>query len=326
MTGSVEKPVVADGAAMERVARRLGAEVLDRRIALEEFRDDEFHHIFTTKCTWLKVHLVRPAERLLLRGLGLWAKGRRELLEPVARENVIELGERLPAAFDGYRILHLSDLHIDIDEDLPEAVSRLVGGLDYDLCVMTGDYRSLTIGPYDDTLRMMGEVRRAIRTDVLCVMGNHDFIGMVPGLEDMGFRVLLNECETIRRGGAALAVCGIDDPVIFKTHDIAKALSGSPEGCVKLLLSHSCRVAKEAEALGADILLAGHTHGGQICLPGGWQPLKNERMPRKYCKGPWRFGRLRGYTTAGCGASGLACRLNCPAEAVIHVLRRNSAP
>lgn len=310
MTGDAQSPEA-----------RLGAETYARRIAIEQFRDAEFRRIVTTKGTFLKVHVLRPVERAILRCLGLWEKGRRELLETVVRENDVCLGDALPAAFDGFRILHLSDLHIDIDEALVDAISRAVAPLDYNLCVMTGDYRSMTIGPSDQALALMERLRPAFKTDVLCVLGNHDFAEMVPRLESAGYRVLLNEGVVLRRGGAALYVAGIDDPVIFETHDIAKALSGAPAGCAKILLSHSARVWEEAGEAGVSLLLAGHTHGGQICLPGGWMLLCNDLMPRRCQKGAWRLGDVLGYVSSGCGASGLACRLNCPAEVVVHTLR-----
>lgn len=305
-------------------ASRLGAEAYIRRRETEDFRDAEFRRIVSTKCTWLKIHLVRPVERLLLKTLLLWGKGRRELLNPVVRHNQVVLGGRLPAQFDGYRILHLTDIHIDIDDAVAGAVARAVAQTEFDICVMTGDYRSLTIGPVGETLRLMGRLRGAIPGEVLCVLGNHDPIELAPGLERAGYRVLLNEPFTVARGGAQIAFCGIDDPVIFKTHDIGRATAGIPAGTVRILLSHSARTMREAEAAGIDLLLAGHTHGGQICMPGGWQPLKNERLPRKFCRGAWRFGGMQGYTSAGCGASGLPCRLNCPSEIVLHTLLRHS--
>lgn len=305
-------------------ACRLGAEAYARRTATEDFRDAEFRRIVSTKGTWLKIHLARPVERLILKTLFLWGKGQEELLGTVLRENRVVLGERLPPAFDGYRILHLTDLHIDCDDRIGVAVARAVSKTAFDICVMTGDYRSLTIGPIDKTLRLMRHLREAIPGEVLCVLGNHDPIALATGLENAGYRVLLNESHVVAREGGAVAFCGIDDPVIFRTHDIAKATSGLDPLAVKVLLSHSARTMREAEAAGIDLLLAGHTHGGQICLPGGWQPLKNECLPRKFCKGAWRYGGMQGYTSAGCGASGLPCRLNCPSEIVLHTLLRHS--
>lgn len=306
---------------LDAVASRLGREAYERRVALEEFRDAEFRKIVTLQGTFLKIHLLRPLQMAALWCMGLWGRGRSELLNPVVRENEVVLGDRLPPEFDGFRLLHLSDLHIDMDDAIADAVAKAAAPLEYDVCVMTGDYRNKTIGEFGKALSLMRKLRPALKGEVYGVLGNHDFAAMVPGLEAAGYRMLLNEAAVLRRGGASLAIAGIDDPVIFETGDIAKALGGVPAGCVKVLLSHSARVAPEAEAAGVSLLLAGHTHGGQICLPGGLTVLRNEDLPRRYMKGPWRMGSLQAYVSAGCGASGLPCRINCPAELVIHTLR-----
>lgn len=302
-------------------AARLGEDAYGRRIAEERRREDEFHRLLSTKGTYLKIHALHPLIGAVLRLMGLWRRGRRELLDTVVRENEVEI-DGLPASFDGYRILHLSDLHIDPEPALADSIIRAVAPLDYDLCVMTGDYRWLTVGPQDAAIALMARLRPAFRTDVLCVLGNHDPISLAGGLEAAGYKVLLNEAEIVRRGGDALCVAGVDDPAIFGTHDIGRALAAAPRGCVRILLSHTPGIYGEAEAAGVSLLLAGHTHGGQICLPGGRALKVNCEIPRPLVKGAWRFGALQGYTTAGCGASGVQVRLNCPSEVVVHTLRR----
>ena len=319
MPEMAEEPRQTD---LDAVASRLGRDAYVRRVALEEFRDAEFRKIVTVQGTFLKLHLLRPVQKAALWCLGLWGRGRRELLNPVVRENKVVLGDMLPPEFDGFRMLHLSDLHIDMDEAIANAVAKAAAPLEYDACVMTGDYRNRTIGEFETALSLMRRLRPALKGEVYGVLGNHDFADMVPGLEAAGYRMLLNEAAVLRRGGAALAIVGIDDPVIFETDDLGKALDGVPAESVKVLLSHSARVAPEAEAAGVALLLAGHTHGGQICFPGGRMILRNEGLPRRYLKGPWRMGNLHGYTSSGCGASGLPCRINCPAEIVLHTLSR----
>lgn len=304
------------------IEERLGQEAYARRIAIERYRDDEFNRFVSRHGTYFKIHLLHPAVGAVLKALGLWGRGRRELLEPVVRENSVAIGPALPPEFDGFRILHLSDLHIDIEEALVESIARAVAPLRYDLCVMTGDYRSRTVGKWDKTMELMARLRPAFKGEVVCVLGNHDPIEMTPALESSGYRVLLNESLVLRRGGASLCFAGIDDPVIFETHDVGKALAEAPSGVVKVLLSHSPRVWKEAEAAGVSLLLAGHTHGGQICLPGGRMVKLNEPPPVRLHKGSWRVGNMMGYTSCGCGASGVACRLNCPSEVVLHTLSR----
>jgi len=83
--------------------------------------------------------------------------------------------------------------------------------LTYDVCVLTGDYRGATFGPFDAALDGLARVSSHLKEPVYGVLGNHDTIRMVPGLEEMGIRMLLNECERILRGDQAIYLAGIDD-------------------------------------------------------------------------------------------------------------------
>ena len=143
----------------------------------------------------------------------------------------------------------------------------------------------------------------------------------MPVLDAAGVRFLLNEHRVIRRGGDCVYLVGIDDPNFYKSHNFAHAMAGVPTGSCKLLLSHSPQTYQEAEAFGFSFLMAGHTHGGQICLPGGRVLVHDGSSPRHLLSGAWRVGALQGYTSRGTGATGLPVRLNCPAEVTLHVLR-----
>jgi uncharacterized protein len=113
-------------------------------------------------------------------------------LRPGSRRRNIA-GPDLPKPFDGFTILQLSDLHVDMSKNAMERVAGLVRDLSYDLCILTGDYRGLTYGPHQATIEGMARIRAALRDPVYGVLGNHDTIRMVPGLEAMGIRMLLNE-------------------------------------------------------------------------------------------------------------------------------------
>ncbi|MFL1405633.1 metallophosphoesterase [Marinobacter sp. M1N3S26] len=228
----------------------------------------------------------------------------------------------LPDAFEGFRILHLTDLHVDMDPENLDAVLRQIEPLEYDLCVLTGDYRKLTWGPVDAALEGMARLRDVIRGEALAVLGNHDSIRMVPGLEDMGFRLLLNEHHCISRGGQSLFVAGVDDPHYYKVHNLQRAGDNIPEGAVSLLLSHSPEIWREAAHAGYDVFLCGHTHGGQICLPGGIPVTLDANCPRALGRGYWRHNGMQGYTSPGAGTSVVNVRLNCPPEVTIHELTR----
>ena len=101
----------------------------------------------------------------------------------------------LPNQFDGVTLLHISDLHVDISEGAMRRLNEILPGMNYDICVLTGDYRGTTFGPFDAALEGMARTCAHLRGPVYGVLGNHDSIRMVPELEEMGIRILLNECE-----------------------------------------------------------------------------------------------------------------------------------
>jgi len=259
--------------------------------------------------------------RFCLRCAGLYRRGQSNSRKLVTVENTFVIPD-LPEAFEGYRILHLSDLHVDMDEANLQAVMETVAPLEYDLCVLTGDYRGQTWGPIDATMAGMERLRRIIRGDAFAVLGNHDSIRMVPGLEDMGYRLLLNEMVPLQRGEDRLYLAGVDDAHFYKVHNLHRAGDGIPEGGISILLSHTPEIWREAAFAGYDLFLCGHTHGGQICLPGGIPVTLDARCPRHLGRGYWQANGMQGYTSPGSGTSVINVRLNCPPEVTLHRLTR----
>jgi len=227
----------------------------------------------------------------------------------------------LPEAFDGFRLLHLSDSHLDMDADTPHALIEAVRQVDYDICVWTGDFRTETYGPYDATLRAIERVRPHLMGTVYAVLGNHDTIRMVPAMERLGIQLLLNENVKIKQNGAALYLAGIDDPHYYRADNFDKAAQGIPEQAVSILLAHSPEIYQHCAFADFDLMLCGHTHGGQICLPGGRPITLNARCPRYLGSGNWRYQHLQGYTSAGSGTSVVDARFNCSPEITVHQLR-----
>jgi predicted MPP superfamily phosphohydrolase len=134
--------------------------------------------------------------------------------------------------------------------------------------------------------------------------------------------MLFNECETIVRDGQQLFLAGVDDPHFYRADDIEKAASRIPQDAFSILLSHTPEVYDRAASARFDVMFSGHTHGGQLCLPGGI-PIKLEaRLPRAMGAGAWRHADMVGYTSVGVGTSLLPVRLNCPPEVTLHTLRR----
>jgi uncharacterized protein len=135
-------------------------------------------------------------------------------------------------------------------------------------------------------------------------------------------RVLINESVELRRGPAAVLLAGIDDAHFFRLDDADAAVRARRPNVPSILLSHTPEAYRDAERVGFDAMLCGHTHGGQICLPGGLAMALDARIPRRFGRGRWRHGKMIGYTCPGAGTSIVAARLNCPPEITLHRLRR----
>jgi len=300
--------------------RRIGHVHLRQRLGLEGDHEAQVFrrgtHFFHLE-NWYSMHALM---RVALGLVGLHGRGRRNALRIQLQERDVPLA-RLPAAFDGYTLLHLSDLHLDMSAAHAARLMQRLQGLAYDCCVLTGDFRFRTFGPYAPALDALAELRPQLRGPVYAVLGNHDTIRMVPRMEALGIRVLMNESVRLERAGAAVYLAGIDDAHYFRTHSFHRAAHDIPPDACALLLSHTPEPYRHAAHAGFSLMLSGHTHGGQICLPGGVPVITDADAPRAYVKGPWRYGDLVGYTSVGCGSSIVDVRLNCLPEVTLHRLR-----
>jgi predicted MPP superfamily phosphohydrolase len=312
----------AEGA--KRLSQRVGRLHLWQRQGIQRDHVDQifgrgrnFFHIEN----WYSVHALL---RLFLRMTGLYGRGRRNAGRIALRQNRVVI-PRLPRAFDGLRLLHLSDIHLDMDGQIFTALGERVHEAEYDLCVITGDFRARTYGVLRPAMEAMERLRPLIGSTVYAVLGNHDFIEMVPDLEALDIRVLLNEAVPLRRGDAVIHLAGIDDPHYYEADNLEKAAEGIPENEVAILLSHSPEPYRHAAHAGFDLMLCGHTHGGQICLPGGMAITYNAKCPRALGRGAWRWRGLQGYTSVGAGSCVVPVRYNCPPEITVHCLVRGPA-
>lgn len=252
---------------------------------------------------------------------GLYWRGLKNAEQVQVRHNIIK-SARLPNAFQGFTMLQLSDLHVDMNPKAMQQVESLVRNLHYDLCVITGDFRGSTFGPCEATLKGMARIRKALNGPVFGVLGNHDTIAMVLELEHMGIRMLLNERVVIERGSERIHVAGIDDAHFYQIDNIEKAAAGITSSEFAILLSHTPEVYKHAAHAGFAALISGHTHGGQICLPGGVPLTLDAKLPRRMGAGAWKYGDMFGYTSVGAGSSVVPVRFNCPPEITLHHFRR----
>jgi uncharacterized protein len=303
-----------------QLERRLGRIHARQRLGIEADHEarifgygTNFFHIEN----WYSIHSVI---RNTLRLLGLYGRGGRNTQNIQIKSNVVR-SRKLPRSFDGFTILHLSDLHVDISQAAISRLIELLPGLAYDLCVLTGDYRGPTFGPFDAALEGLARVREQIRGPVYGVLGNHDTIRMLPGMEEMGIRMLLNEIETIARGEDRIHLAGIDDAHYYQVDNIEKVASQFPHEDFAILLSHTPEVYRQAAHAGFDLLLSGHTHGGQICLPGSIPITLGSVLPRRMGSGAWTYHDMAGYTSVGVGTSIVTVRLNCMPEITLHRLQ-----
>ena len=251
---------------------------------------------------------------------GFWNRAVRNYLDIHVVSNEVRLNN-LPPEFDGYTILQLSDLHADLHPDFPARVKEIIAPLDYDCLALTGDFCTCTFGEHSSATVATIDILAEVKQPKFAVLGNHDSLAIVTVMEAAGIRFLLNEHILLRRGEAELCLIGIDDPNFYKTHNLERALERAPSNATKVLLSHSPQTYRAAEENGIEFLIAGHTHGGQICLPGGYVIIHDGSAPRGVLSGAWREGNLQGYTSRGTGGSGLPARLNCAAEVTLHTLR-----
>ncbi len=261
--------------------------------------------------------------KLALRVTGLHSQGQRNALDLTVRENQVAIRD-FPAPFDGLRILHLSDLHLDGYLGFGQHIANAISGLDFDVCVLTGDFRFFGSGQYHTLATELDALAPALacRFGVYGILGNHDFIEMVPMIEARGIRMLLNESVALTTGGTSLWLVGLEDAHLYGLHDFDKGLCDVPPDAPRILLIHSPEVIPEAGSRGFGLYLTGHTHGGQFCLPGGWGPYANARCPRRYTAGPWQYDGMAGYTSWGTGSPGVFARFFCPPEIVIHKLEK----
>lgn len=271
------------------------------------------------------------AEDKLSRWLGRWRRGGIEqysanaTLKPRAswrfgdrfavNEERIWL-DALPSAFQGLRIVQISDIHhgLFLPKEWLSAAVRQANRLNPDIIALTGDfvtYSRRNIGP---AAELLGRLRA--RHGVFAVLGNHDFRvdseGITRALSRQHIDVLRNRHVPLRFGGESIYLVGVDD--YGYGADLRRAIRGVPSGSATVLLAHNPRVIHLASRNNVSLVLSGHTHGGQVNLPllGTVYGRSPERL--RYKIGWDRMGATQIYVSRGIGTIVLPWRLRCPAE------------
>ncbi len=306
---------------INKIVTRIGGEHLDKRLQKQEDHYTAKNLLIDSNINFENLGFYPTALDLFLKMFLVRKKAGQNTINYKVEE-VDVFFEKLPESFNGFRVLQLSDLHIESIIDKGERLKSVISGIDFDLCVITGDFRGYHLGEYMQAIICMKTLVSSLQCEngILGVLGNHDFIEMTPELEEIGVKILLNESVCIERDNERIWIVGVDDPHYYETHDLGKAMRGIPEDEAKILLAHSPEMADSSAVAGINYYICGHTHGGQICMPNGRPFLTNIKCKRGYVSGAWRCNGMNGYTSRGTGSSVLPARIFCPPEITVHRL------
>jgi predicted MPP superfamily phosphohydrolase len=266
----------------------------------------------------------RPETPLRAFALNLTEAARSALTEPyrlTIEHQQIHL-RRLPQALDGFRIVQLSDIHhspFTSREQIRRAVET-ANNLQPDMIALTGDYISKERRYAAPCAEMLGKLHA--RYGVYAVLGNHDHWTDAALITDLfraeGITVLVNQGMRFEKNGAAFWLAGVDDTMVG-LEDLSLALAGASEAEMKLLLAHNPIILRRAARAGVDLVLSGHTHGGQVSLRS--ERSVSGRPRRRLLKGLARQGETQIYITRGLGTVVLPVRFGCPPEVSLLELR-----
>ncbi len=230
---------------------------------------------------------------------------------------------RLPPAFDGITLAHISDIHFGSLATAPllRRAVRTINELNADMVAVTGDILHKDPRAAETCARELSALSAPL--GVYLVPGNHERYYMPEGggvpYRRAGLVWLSNSARPVIRDGASLWVVGVDD-LLRGRGDIHLALRGVPADACKIVLVHEPDLADLIARHGVDLQLSGHTHGGQVCLPGG-KPIILPNLGRRYPIGLYRVNGMWLYTTRGLGSASFPLRLNCRPEIVFFTLR-----
>ncbi len=237
----------------------------------------------------------------------------------------------LPEAFRGFRIAHLADFHYGeySEPTFIRSVIRRVNALRPDMIALTGDFvssgpmvRRISVDFAYHCADLLARLECPLR---FAVMGNHDVLvsraGVTDALMSRGFPVLHNSAMPIEKDGARLWLAGVADVTVGTDADLDAALPQGRAAATEplILLAHEPDYADRVVGSGVDLMLSGHTHGGQVRIP-FMPPMNLPPMGRKYVEGRFSLKDLQLYVTRGIGTVGVPFRFRCPPEVTLITL------
>ncbi|PZO84823.1 MAG: hypothetical protein DI626_07985 [Micavibrio aeruginosavorus] len=259
---------------------------------------------------------------LLTAAIGLW----QATAGPAVKHVTVPL-KNLPAAFDGFTIAQISDLHTGptIKRPYTQKIVDITNELNPDLVALTGDFVDGKIAELAKDVEPLRDLKSTYGS--YFVTGNHEYYwgaeGWLGHFKALGIDVLPNEHRVIERGGEAILIAGVNDYSTLAMHSAnacnpEKSIQGAPEGLVKILLAHQPVTYELSEPAGFDLQLSGHTHSGQ------YFPF-NLVIPffQKYYKGLNRHGDMWIYVNTASGYWGPPLRAGVPPEITLITLKRS---
>jgi len=255
--------------------------------------------------------------------------------QPVAEHVNIRL-PHLPEAFHGFRIVHMADMHFGpyIGKEQIERAVRLALSFKPDLSILTGDFVSHPLfernglGGARNAEPCAEVLQQLTGTPVVSVLGNHDYWNgadlIADTLDSHGLNVLRNRPVPLEKDGQRIWIIGVDD-VFERSNNLHKSLQGVPTDETKIVAVHEPDFADETARHPVDLQLSGHSHGGQVRIPGFGAPILPP-LGTKYPIGLRQIGNLQLYTTRGIGMVTPPVRLNCPPEVTLITLVSPASP
>jgi predicted MPP superfamily phosphohydrolase len=248
--------------------------------------------------------------------------------------------DNLPTVFNGFKIGQITDIHAGplVPRDLIKEGVDLVMSSQPDLIVLTGDFINgatkilwTTYGRFKEKhyqycIEELSRLNAPL--GVFACLGNHDFWSgpevadkVANGLKNIGVRVLRNESQALKRGDESLEIIGVDD-YWGGSYSLSNALKEVPERTCRILISHNPDVNEDIENLkeNIDLIISGHTHGGQIVLPLVGALYMPSPFGQKYLAGLVRDGNRQTYVSRGLGLFFVPIRLNCSPDVSVLTL------
>lgn len=292
-------------------------EIHPKRLAREQriqaWLEDKSH-------THKKAHPIAKVINYLFVGTGLAALGYHNT-QKIKTHRIEMQNHRIGNEFDNFKIMFISDFHLNGNPALMTPIKEILHKEEVDIYLLGGDYQVNAFGNYSVIKSLYTDLLSDIDTSkVYAVLGNHDEYKIAEILDNLGVNMLLNEYITLERGEESLTITGIEDSDRYLAHEFPELPIHHND--FRILLAHSPNIYKDAQRRDYDLLLAGHTHSGQICYPGGIPIVRFTKFPHKYSYAFWKYKNMQGYTTAGVGNTWINVRFFCPPEVVVITLKK----